>query len=94
MPIAVLIDNPEGSREIYEKVRAELALEAPAGGIFHCAGPSPNGGWRVIEVWETREDADRFRNERLLPAFEAVGAPRPSVQPEVWELHNVMTEAP
>jgi hypothetical protein len=45
-------------------------------------------------VWETREDADRFRNERLLPAFEAVGALRPSLQPEVWELHNVMTGAP
>ena len=94
MPIAVLTDNPEGSQEIYEKVRAELGLETPAGGIFHCAGPSPNGGWRVIEVWETQEDADRFRNERLLPAFEAVGAPRPPLQPEVWELHNVMTGAP
>ena len=43
MAIAMLVDNPEGSQEIYEKVRAQLGLEAPAGGIFHAAGPSPTG---------------------------------------------------
>ena len=51
-----------------------LGLEKPAGGIFHVAGPSPNGGWRVIEVFESDEDAQRFV-ERLKPAFEAVGVP-------------------
>ena len=91
MPVAWMVDNPGGSQELYEKVRAHLGLDAPAGGIFHCAGPSPNGGWRVIEVWENEEDAIRFRNERLIPAFEAVGAPPPSVKPEFWPLHNVMT---
>jgi hypothetical protein len=91
MPIAVMVDNPEGSQEIYEKVRAELGLEdKPAGGILHIAGPSPNGGWRVIEVWESEEDANRFFQERLQPAFEAVDAPgRP--QREVWPVHAVMT---
>ncbi len=29
MPVAMLVDNPEGSQEIYEKVRAQLGLEAP-----------------------------------------------------------------
>jgi hypothetical protein len=35
--IALVIDNPEGSQEIYEKVRAQLGLEGAAGGIFHVA---------------------------------------------------------
>ncbi len=53
------------------------------------AGPSPNGGWRVIEVWESEEDANRFFTERLLPASEAVGvAGRP--QPQFWQEHNYM----
>ena len=91
MAVAVLVDNPEGSQEIYEKVRAQLGLEAPAGGIFHAAGPSPDGGWRVLEVWESEEDARRFRDARLLPAFDAVGAPRPSGPPQIWQLHNYMT---
>ncbi len=90
MAVAVLVDNPEGSQENYEKVRAQMGLEAPAGGIFHAAGPSPNGGWRVLEVWESEEDARRFRDERLLPAFDAVGLPRPPGPPQIWQLHNYM----
>jgi hypothetical protein len=90
MAIAVLVDNPEGSQEIYEKVRAQLGLEAPAGGIFHAAGPSPNGGWRVMEVWESEEDARRWRDERPLPAFDAAGVPRPPASPQIWQLHNFM----
>jgi hypothetical protein len=48
MAVAMMVDNPNGSQEIYERVRALLGMEKPAGGIFHVAGPSPNGGWRVI----------------------------------------------
>ena len=90
MAIAMMVDNPEGSQEIYDQVRGELGLEKPAGGIFHVAGPSPNGGWRVIEVWESEEDANRFLKERLQPAFEAVGVPG-GAQPEFWPVHNYMT---
>jgi hypothetical protein len=90
LAVAVLIDNPEGSQEIYEQVRAQLGLDEPAGGIFHLAGPSPNGGWRVLEVWESEEDARRFREERLLPAFDAAGVPRPEVGPEFWQVHTYM----
>jgi hypothetical protein len=90
--IAMMVDNPEGSQEVYEKVREQLGLEdAPAGGILHVAGPSPNGGWRVIEVWETQEDANRFVQERLRPAFEAVGFASAPVEPEFWPVHNYMT---
>jgi hypothetical protein len=90
MAIAVLVDNPEGSQQIYEKVRAQIGLEAPAGGIFHAAGPSPNGGWRVMEVWESEDDARRWREETLMPAFDAAGVPRPG-PPEIWQLQNYMT---
>jgi hypothetical protein len=88
MAVAMLVDNPEGSQETYDRVRERLGLERPAGGILHVAGPSPNGGWRVIEVWESEEDAKRFV-ERLGPAFEGVGAPPPP-PPELWPVHNYM----
>ena len=90
MTIALIVDNPEGSQEVYDKVRGQLGLDAPAGGIFHLAGPSPNGGWRVLEVWESEDDAWRFREERLLPAFDAAGVPRPSSPPEIWQIHAYM----
>jgi len=90
MAIAMMVDNPNGSQEIYDRVRELLGLERPAGGIFHVAGPSPNGGWRVIEVWESEEDANRFVQERLRPALEAVGAPGPPPEPQFWPAHNYM----
>jgi hypothetical protein len=89
MAVAMMIDNPNGSQEIYDRVREQLGLETPAGGIVHVAGPSPNGGWRVIEVWESEEDAKRFATERLRPALEEVGAPPPP-PPELWPVHNYM----
>jgi hypothetical protein len=90
MAVAMLIDNPNGSPEVYEQLRERIGLDKPAGGIFHVAGPSPNGGWRVIEIWESDEDAKRFLAERLGPAAEAVGTPPPP-PPELWPVHNYMT---
>jgi hypothetical protein len=91
MAVAMLIDNPNGSKEIYEQLRERIGLDKPAGGIVHVAGPSPNGGWRVIEIWESEEDAKRFLAERLGPAAEAVGTPPPP-PPELWPVHNYMTD--
>lgn len=43
----------------------------------------------MIDVWESQADADRFVNERLMPALAAVGAPgRP--QPQIWPVHSYM----
>ncbi len=89
MAVAMVVDNPEGSQEIYERVRERLGLEKPAGGILHVAGPSPGGGWRVIEVWESEDDARRFVTEHLMPAFEAVGAPAPP-PPQLSPVHSYM----
>jgi hypothetical protein len=89
MAIAMMVENPKGSQDDYDRVRERLGLEKPAGGIFHVAGPSPDGGWRVIEVWESEEDAKRFVKERLLPAFQAVGA-APPPRAQFWLVHNHM----
>jgi hypothetical protein len=92
VPVAMLVDNPNVTQDIYDQVRAHLGLmEAPAGGIVHVAGPSPNGGWRVIEVWESEEHAHRFFRERLGPALQAVGVAGPPPQPQFWPVYNVMT---
>jgi hypothetical protein len=90
MTVAMLIDNPNGSHEIYEQLRERMGLDQPAGGVFHVAGPSPNGGWRVIEIFESEEDAKRFLAERLGPAAEAVGTPPPPPS-ELWPVHNYMS---
>jgi hypothetical protein len=89
MTVAMMVDNAQGSQEVYERIRELLGVERPAGGIFHVAGPGPNGGWRVIEVWDSEESARRFFEERVLPAAEAVGAPAlPS--PQFWPVHSYL----
>ena len=50
------------------------------------------GGFRVFDVWETREGFDRFVEETLGPAIDEVtqgqaGEPNRTI----YELHNVMS---
>ena len=89
MAVAMMVDNPEGSQEVYEQIRAHLGLDKPAGGIFHVAGPSPTGGWRVIEVWESEEEANRFFQERFVPALRALGLSGTPPR-QFWPVHNAM----
>ena len=89
MAVAMMVENPEASEEIYERVRALIGAQRPESCILHVAGPSPNGGFRVIELWDSEEEASRFFVERCLPAFEAVGVPVPP-PPEFWPVHNRM----
>jgi len=90
MAVAMMVDNPNGSQELYERIRAQLGFQKPTGGVFHIAGPSPNGGWRVIEVWESEEQANRFFLEHLVPALRAAGVQGPPPQRELWPVHAAL----
>ena len=87
MTTAMMVDNPHGSQEAYERVADLLGDGRPPGGVLHLAGPGPNGGWRVIELWESEAAARRFFEERLLPAVEAVGATSVPT-PQYWPVHS------
>ncbi|HSD25119.1 MAG TPA: hypothetical protein VLB79_12415 [Solirubrobacterales bacterium] len=91
MAVAMMTENPEGTQEIYERIRELIGPDRPAGGVLHLAGPAPGGGWRVIEVWDSQEDGRRFFEERCVPAFEAVGVSTPP-EPQVWRVHNYIVE--
>jgi hypothetical protein len=53
----------------YEKVSQAVGADdsPPEGLIVHAAG-EVDGKWHSVSVWESQEAADRFRDERLLPA--------------------------
>jgi hypothetical protein len=90
MAIAALVDNPHGSQEMYEKVRDGVWSQMPDGALAHVAGPRPGGGWRVLTVWESQEQAQRFFEERLMPFFQESGLPAPP-EPEFWPVYNFLT---
>lgn len=56
--------------ENYARVAAALGDGVPEGLIVHAAGPT-DWGFRIIDVWESRDAWERFRNERLRPAVRA-----------------------
>lgn len=66
MPYAFQLDIPT-DEQFYEKVKAEIGDEQPQGLISHLV-VKQDGGLRHIDVWESKEDWDRFSAERVGPA--------------------------
>jgi hypothetical protein len=79
--------------ETYDAVNGQLDAvgRPPLGLITHAAGEL-DGQWQIVEVWESEEYAQRFDEERLGPAIEAVIGEPPATSPTVsYELHQLIT---
>jgi hypothetical protein len=82
-----LVQDVASTWEQYERVTAPLVKPLPDGLTMHVAGPTDEG-FRVIDVWETKEAWKRFQAERVAPAIAALGVPaRP--EPTFRDLHAV-----
>lgn len=65
MAIAVLGEIPGLTQEQYETVVLTVNQSGtPAGALFHAGGPV-EGGYRIVEVWESQEAADAFYSSAL-----------------------------
>ena len=93
----IVITEPESvNEEMYDAVQEKLGLQGdpPEGLILHTAG-TDGDQFRVVDVWESKEAHDRFRDERLLPAIREVASERgmdpPSGPPSgsSYPAHNV-----
>jgi hypothetical protein len=52
---------------------SEVVGDAPIKGlILHAAGPSERGV-HSLDVWESKEDSERFYTERMVPALKQLG---------------------
>jgi hypothetical protein len=81
----------------YDAVQERLNARdnPPEGGIFHTAGFDEEAGvFRIFDVWETREQGERFINERIMPIIQELGGGgsdlRPPDREGRYELHDVM----
>ena len=97
MPIAAVqeFDVAPGDRSTtnYDAFTARLrALPAPKGLILHTAGFTRDDVFRVFEVWESEEDAERFRNEVLIPLLQSLpttGEAGPPQRDYTYPLHGL-----
>ena len=61
---------------------------APSGLLFHASGPI-DGGWGIIDFWESRADFDKFAAEKIGPGMARAGV---ELQPEIVEfpVHEII----
>jgi hypothetical protein len=91
MPIAQVIELPNGSQEKYDHVIQEAGLSASQlapGQLVHFAGPMDGGGWQIVNVWETQEASDAWEKV-LVPARRKAGLPDVVPPTKVFPVHRL-----
>jgi hypothetical protein len=100
MAVAFIQEFPIQNRstENYGHVKEQLGDGPFDGLILHSAGfDDESGVFRIVDVWETREQAERFQSERIQPMIEA--GPQNFPNPDnftppsreaYYELHDVI----
>jgi hypothetical protein len=94
MAIGVQLDFPGGSLAQYDQVIQKMGFRpggpgAP-GGLFHWVAKT-DSGIRVVDVWESRDQFEKFSAEKIGPLTAQVGITQP---PKItfFEIHNYLTK--
>jgi hypothetical protein len=89
MPFVVRFVPKSMSTQKYDEVIQRLdaaGAGSPKGRIFHVAF-GPHDALRVSDIWDTRENFDRF-GQTLMPILQQVGVDPGT--PEFTETHNII----
>ena len=90
MAVAIIMDFAGGTLEQYDQIIEKMGLEpgggTPDGALFHWVTETPDG-LRVVDVWETQEQFDKFAEEQIGPYSREVGVTEPP-QTTVHQVHN------
>ncbi|WJV44479.1 hypothetical protein [Streptomyces flavofungini] len=96
MAIIVTFEIPGVGQELYDACVSRLTdggefaslADFPAPGLIaHAAGPV-DGGWRVVDVWESEEALENF-SKILQPILADLG--HAAGEPQIIPAHNVVT---
>ena len=94
MPVAVVQEWSGGgtSTENYDAIRERLRGGEPVRAMHVHAAGWDGDTFRIFEIWDTREDFDRFIQERLMPILHELpdgnGTPPTTTS---YELHDLVT---
>lgn len=88
--ICRIYDVPGGTLEQYDnvdqRIEERMGTDAPEGAHLHIAGKT-DGGFRVIEVWDSPEHIDRFMESGLGEALQEFEIPEPTITD--FEVHKL-----
>lgn len=92
MPLyAFEMNFADGDAAGYDRILEKMDISdgnVPDGGVFHWAAPRPEGGWRVVDVWDDPAKFEKFAAEQIGPLSAAEGFSPPEVT--TYEIHNKM----
>ncbi len=91
MAIAVLMEFSEITEAQYDAVVADMNLNGkPAPhGIFHVAGRTSAGSWRIVDVWDSAEAFDEFSKSKIRPLTQKHGLTKPPTV-DIWPVYNML----
>ncbi len=97
MAVAIEMDFKGATLEQYDQVIRRMGLDdpnasPPNGAIFHWVAKTDDG-IKVVDVWETREQFDKFAQEQIGPYTQEVGVPAPP-ETTYHEVHNTLGGPP
>jgi quinol monooxygenase YgiN len=87
MAVLVQYDIANAGLELYDQLAGQMAagLRASPGFVFHVAQAIENG-WRVTEVWDSREQLDSWFDGTVQPNL----PPSLELSRQVIETHSVI----
>jgi hypothetical protein len=96
MPVLLTFDIPV-SREVVKAVGDEMRVhdDPPDGLIAHVLTETPDG-CHVVDIWDSGEHFQRFRDARLLPAMgkvmaaQGIAAPDGPLEPEITPAYDLV----
>jgi hypothetical protein len=90
MAVLMIGEVPNLTEELYGSLVGQMMplMQASKGFIAHTGGPSPDGGWRVVEIWETEQDAQDWFDKNVKPTLPPDITPNRTYHP----LHTAFTK--
>ena len=90
MTVLMIADVPNLTEEIYGGMVGQMMplIRASKGFVAHAGGPSPTGGWRVVEIWESEADGQDWFDKNVKPNLP------PDIVPDrkYFTLHTAFTK--
>jgi hypothetical protein len=82
----------DGTIDQYEQVIQKMGF-TPGGrgaphGLFHWVAKT-DGGLRIVDVWDSKEEYERFAQEKIGPLTQEAGIAPPEVA--LYDVHNYLT---
>ncbi len=93
MAVAVQMEFDGATLEQYDDVCSRMGLApkgpGPAGAISHFATMT-DSGLRIVDVWETKEQFEKFAQDQIGPFSQEAGFPAPP-RMQFFDVHNYFT---